>query len=244
MDIAEKLTEKAKVVSDEIKTRVSLYIEFLDTIAGVGKNLSLDTDRGLIKIREDFINDYLKEISVEDKGLRSIKVSCKEKNASFIIELKKYLFKGEIEIPFTIERFVFNKEERTITFKFGDKVVKKLGNYHSRVMFWFVSSILSIFYRNGKIFRNNLFCQNSFEINHDGTYTIDLNKIPELKELFEKNIANIKYFDFIAIDKLLFRNGLVVLGLSQKLATVMRTSTGIISTLPIGRLIMPLVNRF
>jgi hypothetical protein len=80
--------------------------------------------------------------------------------------------------------------------------------------------------------------------NRDGTYTIDLNKIPDLKGLFEKDIANIRYFDFVAIDDLLFQNGLVVLKLSRRLATVMKTSIGVISTLPIGRIIIPLLNRF
>lgn len=244
IDIAEKLGRKAKGVSNEIKARVPLYIEFLRTIASVGKNLSLDTNQGLIKIKEGVVNDYLKEVSVEDQGLKSIKIACREDGASFIIELKKYLFEGEIEIPFTVERFVFNKEERTITFKFGDKKVNKARNYHSKVMFWFVSSILSILYKKGKIFKKDSFCQSAIESNRDGTHTIDLNKIPDLKGIFEKDIANIRYFDFIAIDDLLFQNGLVVLRLSRKLATVMRTSTGVISTLPIGRIIIPLLNRF
>ena len=90
-DIAERLGKRAKVVSGEIKSRIPVYVEFLKTLAKAGKNVSFDIDEGHIKIKEDFINDYLKEVSAEDKGLRSIKIMCREKSAAFIIELKKFL---------------------------------------------------------------------------------------------------------------------------------------------------------
>jgi hypothetical protein len=82
------------------------------------------------------------------------------------------------------------------------------------------------------------------QFNHDGTYTIELNKIPELRELFEKDVANIKYWDLITIDNLSFEKGMMIFRLSHKPAAVMKLSIGIIEMLPAGRLIRPLVNRF
>jgi len=86
--------------------------------------------------------------------------------------------------------------------------------------------------------------QDSLTVNPDGTHTIDLNKIPELRELFKKNVVNIKYWDMIAMDKLSFEKGLITLRLSHKLTNIVRTAIGIIEVLPKGRFIRPLLNRF
>ena len=82
-NIAEKLGRGAKSASEEIRERLPAYIELLKTLARLGKNISLDVDNGVLKIREGFVNNYLSEVSIEDKGLRSIKVSCEDGNASF-----------------------------------------------------------------------------------------------------------------------------------------------------------------
>ncbi|MFQ5964890.1 MAG: hypothetical protein ACE5KZ_11480 [Candidatus Scalinduaceae bacterium] len=243
-DIAKKLSKGVKSVSEDIKGRIPLYVEFLKSLASIGKNVSLDPDRGLIKIKEDFINDYLKDESVEDKGLKSIKISCKDRNASFFIELEKLLFGGIIEIPFTVECFEFSKEERTITFKFGDKKINKARNYYSQIMFWFMLSILSIFYGKETLLKSSLLYPNSLIVNTDGTYTIDLNLIPALEEIFNKDMVNIKYWDLISMDKLSFEEGMVILRLSHKLATITKISIGVLEILPAGRLIRPLINRF
>jgi len=243
-DIAERLGKRAKVVSGEIKSRIPVYVEFLKTLAKAGKNVSLDIDEGLIKIKEDFINDYLKEVSAEDKGLRSIKIICRDKSAAFVIELKKFLLDGVIEIPFTVESFMFSRENRTITFKFGDKKVIKGNNYYSKIMFWFALSILSIFYRKEDLLKSRPFCLDSMKPDHNGKYTIELNKVPELKELFEKDVANIRYWDLITIDKLSFEKGLMMFRLSRRPAAIIKVSIGLIEMLPAGRLIRPLVNRF
>ena len=87
---------------------------------------------------------------------------------------------------------MFSRENRTITFKFGDKKVIKGNNYYSKIMLWFALSILSIFYRKEDLLKNRPFCLDSMQPDHDGKYTIELNKIPELKELFEKDVANIR----------------------------------------------------
>ncbi|MFQ5714952.1 MAG: hypothetical protein ACE5GU_13050 [Candidatus Scalinduaceae bacterium] len=243
-DIAEKLGKRAKAISEDIMLRIPVYLEFLKTLASIGKNVSLDIDKGHIKIKEAFVNDYLKEVSVEDKGLRSIKITFREKSAVFIIELKKFLLDGTIEIPFTVDSFIFSREKKTITLKFGDKKVTRGNNYYSKIILWFVLSILRIFYRKEALLKRKHLCLDSVQFNHDGTYTIELNKIPELRELFEKDVANIRYWDLITIDKLTFEKGMMIFRLSHKPAAVMKLSIGIIETLPAGRLIRPLVNRF
>ncbi|GAX60492.1 DNA polymerase III subunit alpha [Candidatus Scalindua japonica] len=88
-DIAGKLGRGAKGVSEEIREKLPAYIELLKTLARLGKNISLDVDNGVLKVREDFVNDYLREVSIEDRGLRSISVFCEDGKASFLIELKK-----------------------------------------------------------------------------------------------------------------------------------------------------------
>ncbi len=243
-DIAEKLGKKAKVFSEDIMSRIPVYLEFLKSLASIGKNVSLDTDKGLIKVKEDFVNECLKEVSVEDKGLRSIKITCREKSAVFIIELKKFLLDGTIEIPFTVDSFIFSKEKKTITLKFGDKKVTRGNNYYSKIILWFVLSILRIFYKKEDLLKRKHLCLDSMQFNHDGTYTIELNKIPDLRELFEKDVVNIKYWDLITIDNLSFEKGMMIFRLSRKPAAVMKLSIGIIEALPAGRLIRPLVNRF
>ena len=92
--VAEKLGRGAKAISEEIRERVPVYLDLLKTLARLGKNISLDVDRGEIKIKEGFINDYVKEISIGDKDLQSIRVSCMDGNASFFIELKKSFLKA------------------------------------------------------------------------------------------------------------------------------------------------------
>jgi hypothetical protein len=243
-DIAERLGKRAKVVSEDIKARIPVYAEFLETLAKVGKNVSLDIDEGLIKIKEVFVNDYLKEVSAEDKGLRSIKIMCGENGAAFIIELKKFLLGGVIEIPFTVDNFIFSREKRTITFKFGDKQAAKGNSYYSRIALWFVLPILSIFHRKEDLLKDRPFCLDSMKLNHDGKYIIDLNKIPELRELFEKNTANIRYWDLITIDRLWFEKGLIIFRLSRKTAAIMKLSIGLMKVLPAGRFIRSLVDRF
>ncbi len=111
-------------------------------------------------------------------------------------------------------------------------------------MFWFDLSILSIFYRKEDLLKSRPFCLDSMKPDHDGKYTIELNKIPELKELFEKDMANIRYWDLITIDKLSFEKGLMMFRLSRRPATIIKVSIGLIEMLPVGRLIRPLVNRF
>lgn len=243
-DIAKKLGKGAKDFSGEFKSKVPLYIGLFKVLAAIGKNISLNVDIGHIRIKEDIINTYLKDVSADDKGLKSIRISCKHNNTSFFIELKKFLFEGVIELPFTVENFILSKEQRTVTIKFGDKKLSGVKNYYSKIAFWFVSSILSIFNRKGNVLKNRLFSQEIVQNNSDGSFTIDLNEIPELKELFKKNVASVKYWDLIAIDRLWFEDGLVVLKLSEKNATVLRTSFGLIEVLPVGRIIRPLVNRF
>jgi len=242
--IAEKLGRGAKSVSEEVRERLPAYIELLKTLARLGKNISLDVDNGILKVREDFVNDYLSEVSIEDKGLRSIRVSCTDGNASFSIELKKFLFDGVIEVPFTVEHFIFNKDKRRVTFKFGEKKIDKVNNYYSKILFWFSLSVISIFYDKADGIKKSFFHQDSLTVNPDGTHTIDLNKIPELRELFKKNMVNIRYWDMIAMDKLSFEKGLITLRLSHKLTNVVRTAIGIIEVLPKGRFIRPLLNRF
>jgi hypothetical protein len=100
--VAEKLGRGAKAISEEIRERVPVYLDLLKTLASLGRNISLDVDRGEIKIKEGFINDYVKEISIGDKNLQSIRVNCMDGNASFFIELKKFFFEGVIEIPFKV----------------------------------------------------------------------------------------------------------------------------------------------
>ncbi|MBT6225820.1 MAG: hypothetical protein HOI47_04085, partial [Candidatus Scalindua sp.] len=212
--------------------------------ARLGKNISLDVDNGVLKIREGFVNNYLSEVSIEDKGLRSIKVSCEDGNASFSIEFKKLLFDGIIKMPFTVEHFVFNKDERTVTFKFGEKKIDKVNNYYSKILFWFSLSVISIFYDKGDGIKNSIFSQDSLTVNPDGTHTIDLNKISELRELFSKNVVNVRYWDLISMDKLSFEKGLITLRLSRKLTNIVRTAIGIVEVLPKGRFIRPLLNRF
>ncbi len=80
--VAEKLGRGAKAISEEIRERVPVYLDLLKTLASLGKNISLDVDRGEIKIKEGFINDYVKEISIGDKNLQSIRVNCMDGNAS------------------------------------------------------------------------------------------------------------------------------------------------------------------
>ncbi len=243
-DIAEKLGRGAKSVSEEIRERLPAYIELLRTLARLGKNISLDVDNGILKVREGFVNAYLSEVSIEDKGLRSIKVSCEDGNASFSIEVKKSLFDGAIKMPFTVEHFIFNKNKRMVTFKFGEKKIDKVNNYYSKILFWFSLSVISIFYDKGDGIKNSIFSQDSLTVNPDGTHTIDLNKIPELRELFNKNVVNVRYWDLIAVDRLSFEKGLITLRLSRKLTNIVRTAIGIIEVLPKGRFIRPLLNRF
>jgi hypothetical protein len=242
-DIAEKLGKRAKAVSEDIKVKIPVYVDFLKTLASIGKNVSLDPDEGLIKLKEVFVNDYLKEVSAEDKGLRSVKLMCREKHAAFIIELKKFILDGIIEIPFTVNNFIFNKEKKTISLKFGDKKVTKGNNYYSKIVFWLVLSILNIFKRN-EMLKNKTFSHDSIQLSHDGNYTIELNKIPELRELFKKDMSNIKYWDLIAIDNLSFEKGLMIFRLSRKPAAIIRLFIGLAEILPSGRLIRSLVNRF
>ncbi len=243
-NIAEKLGRGAKSVSDEIGERLPAYIGLLKTLARLGKNISLDIDNGGLKVREEFINNYLRDVTIEDKGVRSIKVSCSDGNASFSLELKKALFDGVIEVPFTVEHFIFNKNKRSVTFKFGEKKIEKVNNYYSKILFWFSLSVVSIFYDKGDGINNSIFSQDSLTVNPDGTHTIDLNKVPELGGLFKKNVMNLKYWDMISMDKLSFEKGLITLRLSRKLANIVRTTVGIIEVLPKGRFIRPLLNRF
>ena len=243
-DIAGKLGRGAKGVSEDVREKLPAYIELLKTVARLGKNISLDTDNGTLKIREGFVNDYLSEVSVEDKGLRSIKISCEDGKASFSIELKKFLFDGVIKVPFTVENFVFNKDKRAATFKFGEKKIDKVNNYYSKILFWFSLSVISIFYNKGDGIKNSILRQDSLTVNPDGTYTIDLYKIPELGELFKKNVVNIRYWDMISMDKLSFEKGLITLKLSRKLTNIIRTTIGIVEVLPKGRFLRPLLNRF
>jgi len=242
--IAGKLGRGAKGVSEEVREKLPAYIELLKTVARLGKNISLDVDNGILKIREGFVNDYLSEVSIEDKGLRSIKISCEDGKASFSIELKKFLFDGVIKMPFTVEHFIFNKDKRVVTFKFGEKKIDKVNNYYSKILFWFSLSVISIFYNKGEGIKNSIFSQDSLMVNPDGTHTIDLNKISELRELFKKNVVNIRYWDMISMDKLSFEKGLITLRLSRKLANIVRTAIGIVEVLPKGRFIRPLLNRF
>jgi hypothetical protein len=241
-DIAGKLGRGAKGVSEEIREKLPAYIELLRTLARLGKNISLDVDNGILKIREGFVNDYLSEVSIEDKGLRSIKICCEDGKAFFSIEFKKFLFDGVIKMPFTVEQFVFNKDKRTVTFKFGEKKIDKVKNYYSKILFWFSLSVISIFYDNR--IKKSFFSQDSLSVNPDGTHTIDLNKIPELRELFKRNVVNIRYWDMISMDKLSFEKGLITLRLSRKLTNIVRTAIVIIEVLPKGRFIRPLLNRF
>lgn len=243
-NIAGKLSRGAKNVSEDIRGKLPAYIEFLKTIARLGKNISFDIDKGILKIREDFVNEYLSEISIGDPGVRSIRISCADGNASFFIELKKFLFDGAIEIPFTVESFIFNKDRRTISFKFGKKKIDKVNNYYSKILFWFSLSVISIFYDKGDSIKNSILSQESLTVNPDGTHTVDLNKIPELRELFNKNVVNVRYWNLISMDRLSFEKGLITLRLSPKLTNVVRTSIGIVEVLPKGRFIRPLLNRF
>ncbi len=242
--IAEKLGRGAKDVSEDVRDKLPAYIEFLKTLARLGKKISFDIDNGILKIREEFVNDYLSEVSIEDQGVRSIKVSCVDGSASFLIELKKFLFDGVIEIPFTVESFIFNKDRRAISFKFGKKKIDKVNNYYSKILFWFSLSVISVFYKKEGGIRKSFFIQDSLTVASDGTHTIDLNKIPELRELFNKDMVNIRYWDLISMDKLSFERGLITLRLSHKLSKIMKTCIGIVEVLPKGRLIRPLINRF
>ena len=79
-DIAEKLGRDAKAISEEIRGRLPVYLELLKTLANLGKNISLDIDRGVIKIKEGFVNKYVNEVSIEDEGLQSIRVACMDGN--------------------------------------------------------------------------------------------------------------------------------------------------------------------
>ncbi len=243
-NIAGKLGRGAKGVSEEVREKLPAYIELLKTLARLGKNISLDIDNGTLKIRECFVNDYLSEVSIEDKGLQSISISCEDGKASFSIELKKFLFDGVVKMPFTVEHFIFNKDKRTVTFKFGEKKIDKVKNYYSKFIFWFSLSVINIFYDKGDGLKNSIFSQDSLTVNPDGTHTIDLNKIPELRALFEKNVVNIRYWDMISMDRLSFERGLITLRLSRKLANIVRTVIGIVEVLPKGRFIRPLLNRF
>ena len=119
-----------------------------------------------------------------------------------------------------------------------------MNKYYSKILFWFSLSVISIFYKKDEGIKKSIFHEDSLTIHPDGTHTIDLNKIPELRELFKKDMVNIKYWDLISIDKLSFEKGLVILRLSHKLATIIRICIGIVEVLPKGRLIRPLLNRF
>jgi hypothetical protein len=243
-DIAVKLGRSAKAISEEIRGRLPVYLELLETLANLGKNISLDIDRGVIKIKEGFVNEYVNEVSVEDEGLQSMRVACMDGNASFFVELKRLFFEGVIEMPFTVESFIFNKDRRTVTFKLGDKKIDKVNNYYSKILFWFSLSIISIFYKKEDGIKKGIFHEDSLTVNPDGTHTIDLDRIPELRELFKKDMANIRYWDLISMDRLSFEKGLILLRLSRKPATLIKTFIGIVEVLPKGRLIRPLLNRF
>lgn len=243
-DIAVKLGRSAKAISEEIRGRLPVYLELLETLANLGKNISLDIDRGVIKIKEGFVNEYVNEVSVEDKGLQSIRVACMDGNASFFVELKRLFFEGVIEMPFTVESFIFNKDRRTVTFKLGDKKIDKVNNYYSKILFWFSLSIISVFYKKEDGVKKDIFHEDSLTVNPDGTHTVDLNRIPELRELFKKDMANIRYWDLISMDRLSFEKGLILLRLSRKPATLLKTFIGIVEVLPKGRLVRPLLNRF
>lgn len=243
-DIAVKLGRSAKAISEEIRGRLPVYLELLETLANLGKNISLDIDRGVIKIKEGFVNEYVNEVSIEDKGLQSIRVACMDGNASFFVELKRLFFEGVIEMPFMVESFIFNKDRRTVTFKLGDKKIDKVNNYYSKILFWFSLSIISIFYKKEDGIKKGIFHEDSLTVNPDGTHTVDLNRIPELRELFKKDMANIRYWDLISMDRLSFEKGLILLRLSRKPATLLKTFIGIVEVLPKGRLVRPLLNRF
>ncbi len=92
--------------------------------------------------------------------------------------------------------------------------------------------------------KDSTFNQESLTVNPDGTHTIVLNKIPELRELFKKNVVNIRYWDLISMDKLSFEKGVITLRLSRKLTNIVRIAIGIIEVMPKGRFIRYLLNRF
>ncbi|MCP5006988.1 MAG: hypothetical protein GY941_24025 [Planctomycetes bacterium] len=243
-DIREKLRRRAKTASEDLKSKIPLYVEFLKTLTSIGKHLSLDVDNGFIRIREELINDYLKDIPLEDKGLQSIRISCKEHGASFFVEIKKFLFDGIIEIPVTVEKFIFNKDTKLITIRFGDKKVNKARNYYSKIAFWFMVSILNVFVRKGDRLKGHLEYHDSVASNSDGTYTIDLNKIEGLNEIFNKGMVNIKYWDLISLDKLVFEEEVVALRFLHERSRLLKMALGVIEILPVGRLIRPLLDRF
>lgn len=163
-----------------------LYMEIYKALSDLGKIISLkEIGNGCIGIKEEFINDCLRKSSTGDSGIISIRVSCKKDNASFFVEFKKYLLGGIIEIPFHVESFIFNSRDKKITFSLDKKKAIAKG-YRSKLLLWFTLSVIGTFSRKGDLIKAIITDNDFVEKNQNGTYSIDLSKIPELENMFKK----------------------------------------------------------
>ena len=192
-----------------------IYMEIYNTIRNLGQIISLrEIGKRCIGIKEDYINRELQKACDNDKdnGLKSLRISCKKDSGLFYVELKRFLIKGKVEIPFQVDSFIFNSDVKEITFRIGKEKPFAKG-YYCRVLLWFTLSVIGLFNNKSDLLQFAFKDKDYLMKNSNGTYTIDLLSIPGLNDYFKKS-----YWKLIRIDGILLDNEMVFLQLHKELA--------------------------
>ncbi|MGR3176875.1 MAG: hypothetical protein ACUZ8E_02330 [Candidatus Anammoxibacter sp.] len=194
-------------------TRNIIYMEIYNALLKLGEIVSLrEIGKGYVGIKEEYINRQLEKVDNEDNVIKSLRISCKKDKGLFHVELKKYLVRGIIEIPFQVDSFTFNSNVKEITFRIGkERSIAK--DYYSRLLLWFTLTVIGTFTKNGDLLKRFSKDNSYLKKNNDGSYTIDLASIPELKEYFKR-----PYWKLIRVDGILLDTETVLLKLHKEFA--------------------------
>lgn len=192
-----------------------IYMEIYNTIKNLGQIISLrEIDKRCVGIKEEYINRQLQKAcdNDNDNGIKSLRISCRKDRGIFFVELKRFLVKGRVEIPFQVDSFIFNSDVKEITFRIGKEKTFAKG-YYCRILLWFTISIIGLFNNKNDLLQFAFKDKDYLMKNSNGTYTIDLLSIPGLSDYFKK-----LYWKFIRIDGILLDNEIVFLQLHKELA--------------------------
>ncbi len=177
-----------------------VYMEIYNALAKLGKIVSFrEISKGRIGVRQEFINSRLENVSAEDKGIKSICISCRKENGSFFLDLKKFMVSGKVEIPFKVAGFTFNNEVKKITFEIGKKKTF-VNDYYSKALLWFTLAVIEAFSGKNDMLVSAFKDTDCLKKNEDGTYTIDLKEISTLNKVFERPVWKLVKIDGLTID--------------------------------------------
>lgn len=205
-----------KKIVDLVRNKFNNPGEAVSFAQKILKNNSLkELINGRLRISEETVNEFVSKLITDShldnhKEIQSIDLSLQEGHIDGTADV---LVKNDAcQVTFQVNevRFNLSEEIKEVCFVLDSTPSVKMEKPLKKIFFGLADSLMRSLHGEGKLFKG--FLKDFDGVSMSGNeITVDLRKVPSLKEVVESEVFGVNILDFVRIDKVELLNGEMLL---------------------------------